>query len=71
MLSLIDFYEYMTLMRLVVVFTERDSSVLNIKSQYIPEVVVVRPGATGIWGAGKGGWVSWVEGTNGVSLQTT
>jgi hypothetical protein len=29
--------------------------VLDIKSQYIPEVVVVRRGETGVWGAGKGG----------------
>jgi hypothetical protein len=30
-------------------------SVLDIKSQYIPEVVVVRRGAIGVWGAGEGG----------------
>ncbi len=46
-------------------------TVLDIKSQHIPEVVVIRRGATGVWGAGKGGWVNWVEGTNGVSLQAT
>jgi hypothetical protein len=46
-------------------------SVLDIKSQYIPEVVVVRRGAIGVWGAGEGGWVNWVRGTSGVSLQAT
>ncbi len=32
-----------------------EGSVLDVKSQYIPEVVVVRRGAIGVWGAGKGG----------------
>ncbi len=45
--------------------------VLDIKSQYIPEVVVVRRGAIGVWGVGEGGWVNWVGGTSGVSLQAT
>jgi hypothetical protein len=36
--------------------------VLDIKSQYIPEVVVVRRGAVGVLGRGRGGWVNWVKG---------
>jgi hypothetical protein len=38
------------------------TTVLDIKSQYIPEVVVVRRGAVGVLGGWKGGWVNWVKG---------
>ncbi len=40
-------------------------TVLDIKSQYIPEVVVVRRGATGVRGAGRGG-----GGSTGWKVQT-
>ncbi len=33
----------------------QEGSVLDIKSQYIPEVVVVRRGAVGVLGSGRGG----------------
>ncbi len=38
------------------------SHVLDTKSQNIPEVVVVRRGAGGVWGVGRG-WVNWVRGS--------
>ncbi len=46
-------------------FTGRDifgNSCTGQQSQYIPEVVVVRRGAVGVLGGGKGGWVNWVKG---------
>jgi hypothetical protein len=46
-------------------------TVLDNKSQNIPEVIIVRRGAGGVLGIWEG-WVNWVKGgANGVSLQAT
>jgi hypothetical protein len=42
-------------MRHIYIILQGFITVLDIRSQYIPEVVVVRRGAIGVWGAGEGG----------------
>ncbi len=60
------FIEQMPSWSLVDFFVEffYTGTVLDIKSQYIPEVVVVRRGAAGVLGSGKGG------GSTGWGVQT-
>jgi hypothetical protein len=55
----------------IIFFSRAKHIVLDIKSQYIPEVVVVRRGAVGVLGGWRGGGSTGWRGTNGVSLQAT
>ncbi len=41
------------------------------RASIFPRSSLLGAGQLGFWEAGKGGWVNWVKGTNGVSLQAT